>query len=1075
MPADPPDLTARTPDPDVTTRRGDSLPPLAITPPAGGRYVLGAEIARGGMGAVYRATDTALGREVAVKLLQEQFGPDSGTARRFADEAHIAGQLQHPGIPPVHDFGTLPDGRPFLAMKLIKGDTLDQLLRTRRDPGDDRGRFVAVFEAVCQAVGYAHAHDVIHRDLKPANVMVGAFGEVQVMDWGLAKVLRPGGAADGTVADAGATAPNTEVRSLRGSDGHHTQAGAVMGTPAYMPPEQAAGAAHKVTPRSDVFGLGAVMAVILTGRPPFEAGSAETTRVKAAQGDVADCLSRLDACGAEPELVALCKRCLSPRPADRPANAGEVAAAVADFRAQAEARARQAELDRVKAEGERATAEAKAEAEAITRREAEARAAEQRKRRRVQVWLAAAAVLLVAGAGGVAVWRVDEEGKKRTEAARLEGEEGERKSRAADAVGDLLDRTKAVLEAGDAARAAPLLDQADRRAADDAVAEHADRRAAYARDLAMLRTLDGVNDFRWTVLDSKTLPLPERVVERWAAAFAGYGIVPGTTPPAEAAARINASPIRTALLAGLDGWLARSRSAAVRDLLSTADPDPFRDDVRQRMAAGDVAGLSALVGRHEWAAQPSGLVLAYSGSPAMPTAPARQLLLRFAVARRTDFALLMQLGDTYLIKTSDKAGERVRWYQAAAALQPENATALYNLGNVLLDRKDLDGAAAAYREAIRLDPKYALPHNNLGIVLYERKDLDGAAAAYREAIRLDPKHARPHNNLGIVLYKRKDLDGAAAAYREAIRLDPKYALPHYGLGNVLFDRKDLDGAAAAYREAARLDPNLTPPPLGLGNVLRDRKDLDGAAAAYREAIRLVPVFAVPHKGLGIVIRDRKDLDGAAAALREAIRLDPKHANWHNHLGMVLRAKGELDGAAAAYREAIRLDPKYALPHHGLGTLLRDRKDLDGAAAALREAIHLDPALAQPHHSLGTVLQAKGDLDGAAAAFREAARLNPKDAVAVNNLGDVLERQGDLTGAEERYREALRIDPKYAVAFVGVGDVRRKWGRYDEAIAAYRAALGVQPTLGSAREGLDYCLRVQRGEVPTAPPPRAVTR
>jgi serine/threonine protein kinase len=140
------------------------------------------EVGRGGMGVVYRARDLSLDRNVAVKLLQDGYPADSPIARRFADEARITAQLQHPGIPPVHDLGTLPDGRHFLAMKLIKGSTLDHLLAGRPDPAHGRGRFVAAFEQVCQAVGYAHAHDVIHRDLKPSNVMVGAFGEVQVMD-----------------------------------------------------------------------------------------------------------------------------------------------------------------------------------------------------------------------------------------------------------------------------------------------------------------------------------------------------------------------------------------------------------------------------------------------------------------------------------------------------------------------------------------------------------------------------------------------------------------------------------------------------------------------------------------------------------------------------------------------------------------------------------------------------------------------------------------------------------------------------------------------------------------------------
>jgi serine/threonine-protein kinase len=154
-----------------------------------GRYQLLDEIAHGGMGVIWRATDTMLGREVAVKVLQDKFAADGDTARRFEAEARITAQLQHPAIPPVHDYGTLPADRLFLAMKLIKGRTLEELPRQRADPAAERGRFVAVFEQVCQAVAYAHAHQVIHRDLKPGNVMVGSFGAVQVMNSGLAKVL----------------------------------------------------------------------------------------------------------------------------------------------------------------------------------------------------------------------------------------------------------------------------------------------------------------------------------------------------------------------------------------------------------------------------------------------------------------------------------------------------------------------------------------------------------------------------------------------------------------------------------------------------------------------------------------------------------------------------------------------------------------------------------------------------------------------------------------------------------------------------------------------------------------------
>jgi tetratricopeptide (TPR) repeat protein len=355
-----------------------------VTPLSPPDYELLHKIGRGGMGVVYRARDAALDRDVAVKLLAEHYQADSPPAQRFLSEARITGQLQHPGIPAVHQVGTLADGRPFLAMKLIKGCTLDAILKQRGDPSAGRGRLLGIFEAVCQAVGYAHAHRVIHRDLKPANVMVGAFGEVQVMDWGLAKVLGQDSPATVAALAAEPTRAWSEV-SPTPEGAAQTQAGSLVGTPAYIAPEQAAGELGKVDERADVFGLGALLAVILTGKPPYVAESFETVRVQAVRGKLDDCFARLDASGAEPELLALCKQCLAFEPADRPADAGAVAAAVAGLRAAADERARRAELERVRVEGEQATAQAQA--------------AERRKRRRLV--LVAAAVLALAAVGGL--------------------------------------------------------------------------------------------------------------------------------------------------------------------------------------------------------------------------------------------------------------------------------------------------------------------------------------------------------------------------------------------------------------------------------------------------------------------------------------------------------------------------------------------------------------------------------------------------------------------------------------------------------------------------------------------------
>ncbi len=328
-------------------------------------YQIIRELARGGMGVVWSALDSRLDREVAIKTVLPGMKSESAS-HRFVREAQIAARLAHPGIPPVHALGTLPDGRPFLVMKLIRGQTLADLLTSRDSTQSELPRFLQIFEQISQAVGFAHRQGIIHRDLKPANVMVGEFGEVQVMDWGLAKFL--------TESDRESGAQTIEAENFNA-----TLAGTVMGSPAFMAPEQARG--ESVDTRSDVFSLGAMLCAILTGTAPFgqERSSLEKIRL-AATGKLDQVMLRLDRSGADPTLVALAKQCLAPSAEERPVDAVEVATAVATFRAEMERRLRQAAEERVAAE---------------------AKAIEQKKRRRILV--AATGLIITALALGAAV------------------------------------------------------------------------------------------------------------------------------------------------------------------------------------------------------------------------------------------------------------------------------------------------------------------------------------------------------------------------------------------------------------------------------------------------------------------------------------------------------------------------------------------------------------------------------------------------------------------------------------------------------------------------------------------------
>jgi serine/threonine-protein kinase len=280
--------------------------------------------ARGGLGEVFVAVDQEVQREVALKEIQERFADHADAQARFLREAQVTGRLEHPGIVPVYGLGVYPDGRPFYAMRFVRGDSLQEAIarfheadRPGRDVGEralEMRKLLGRFLDVCNAVAYAHSRGVLHRDIKPANVMLGQYGETLVVDWGLARALAI--EAEGTVAQE-----SLGLASV--GEAVATQMGRFVGTPAFASPEQAAGRLDQLGPASDVYSLGAMLYCLLTGQAPFAAGALEVVLQRVQNGEFPP--PRQVKRSVPAALEAICLKAMAREPAERYATARALA------------------------------------------------------------------------------------------------------------------------------------------------------------------------------------------------------------------------------------------------------------------------------------------------------------------------------------------------------------------------------------------------------------------------------------------------------------------------------------------------------------------------------------------------------------------------------------------------------------------------------------------------------------------------------------------------------------------------------------------------------------------------------
>ncbi|MGE0435244.1 MAG: tetratricopeptide repeat protein, partial [Planctomycetota bacterium] len=784
------------------------------------RFQLGSELGRGGMGTVRVAQDPKLGRELAIKFLQ---AADADAAAQFVEEAQITSQLQHPNIVPIYELGEDAAGRPWLAMKKIEGQSLADQIADAKAQGkhqplgpDDTNRILDIFGKVCDAVAYAHSCGVIHRDIKPHNIMVGSFGEVLLVDWGLARPLGRDNIA-------------RPVRTARRADqAQLTLDGEVFGTPAYMPPEQAEGQIDRVDERSDIFSLGAVLYQLLTLEAPYRGRNAADTVAQAARHQLTPPRRRAPSRRIGKELQAIVLKAMAADPDDRYASVRDFQADLAAWRAHRRTTAWRAGL--------------LSRASKWTRRHPTASLA--------------AALLMVAGLTvAVLVSQLlasQHETELATEVAALRAAQARHESQLREHAEHQRDQLGTNLRAA--------LDKRSLQNLDDfwARLDEAHARGIGEWDFGNTLSKQQVGDY---LLAFNALFDVHRVLgtEPDANEHASRGLILGMTGDAKGAiadfdAALQQDPTLVAcrIQRGNAYVLAGQTDKAMADYNEALqrDPDAYQAYYNRAILFTNAGRFTEAIDDYD-----NAIRVYPTYAPAWTNRGALRFRLGQSDAAMVELDHAIRLDPMsknalcnrgIVLEALGRTEAALADFDAALRIDAHMAQARYGRASVFGRLGRPDDALKEYAIAIRENPEFVPARVNRGALLAGRGQEDEALADYEAALAIDPLHVEAHLNRGVVRHRRRDYAGALADFDAALAGKPEHAIAWYWRGRAAFDSGQIADAIANFTSALRFDASMTDARIRRGMALEAGGRFGEALADLDAAVKMAPALAAAH-------------------------------------------------------------------------------------------------------------------------------------------------------------------------------------------------------------------------------------
>lgn len=915
------------------------------------RYEYRGLLGQGGMGKVLRVYDHELSREVAMKLILP--GRASATAEaRFLNEARWTARLEHPNIMPVHDAGVLTDGSRYFTMKAVDGESLKaRILRHTRGEPFPLGEKLQIMQRLCDAVGYMHDRGVIHRDIKPENILIGAHGEVLLTDLGLVKDLQ----GDDRTSIADAPVPTLSSRTMDG---------AVLGTPAYMPPEQARGDADEVGPPADVFSLGAVLYHLLTGSPPYSGVDTLDTLRLARAGCIEPPSRRIRQEGeggrrgspyrrVPAEVESIVMKALHRSPIDRYRTAEALGRDLAAYLSTS-----------------RVTAHRYSTVERITGAV----------RRRPTSSLAVALVVIA----GLAL---------STLFSQLSASEQARVAAEARAHWATAERDRAKISRDSAARRADELGTLARGSLTQ------ESRAA-VREFMLRLSIAEASGQPDTAILKQLSPQGQRYLRAFDELFRAYELC-GSAP----------SAYEYSLRASLRQYTANDIPGAIADFDQAVQLDPGNATFwcgrgGARIANGDTAGgvrdLDQALKRDARfvpALEERGLYRQAIGD------------LRGAI---DDYTKVLNIEPANLDARTNRGIARAATgdfkaamddYQSALSIRPQDCTTLFALGNAHQETGDFKAAIADFSACAQAHPGFSPAYLNRGVCLHKLGRSDEAVADFTTALAIDPQYADALANRATVRREKGDFAGAIVDCDAALRIAPTNFQSLVTRGTARADSGDTDGALADLDQCVSIRPTDANAHYNRGQVLHSIGRYHEAIEDYSAAVAQDPSLAVAFFNRGLARAQLGEIALATTDLEQAISIAPDNAQFRYGRALTLQNSGQLEAAISEYDAALRLDPQHALAQNNRGNALRELGRLDEAKAAYNAALEADPGCSLAYLNRGLLQTAEHKFEEAINNFKSALLIDPALWQAKVGLGDALALWGRTREAIASLQEA----------------------------------------------------------------------